>query len=210
MAARVLVIDNFDSFVYNLAQAFGRLGAEPAVVRNDAPLARLVEDPPDALVISPGPGGPEDAGVSVDAIVALGPRLPVLGVCLGHQCIAHAYGARVSRAHAGPVHGKTSPVSHDGRGVFRALPSPFDATRYHSLAVEELTAAPDLEVTARSPDGTIMGLRHRKLRVEGVQFHPESVLTGEGDRLLGNFLAAVDPSSRRLPSARTASRRRPR
>lgn len=185
---RLLFVDNFDSFVYNLAQAFGALGAEPVVVRNDAPLDDLVALEPDAVVISPGPGAPSDAGVSVDAIRHFGPSVPVLGVCLGHQCIAEAFGGRVARAEVGPVHGKTSPISHGGTGVFRDLPSPFVATRYHSLAVEEEIVPEVLEVTAWSDDGTIMGMRHRELPVEGVQFHPESVLTDEGPRLLANFL----------------------
>jgi anthranilate synthase/aminodeoxychorismate synthase-like glutamine amidotransferase len=192
VAARVLLIDNFDSFVFNLAQAFGSLGGEPQVIRSDTSLAALLAAAPDAVVVSPGPGAPAEAGVSVEAITAFAPSLPVLGVCLGHQCIAHAYGARVSRAPVGPVHGKTSAVSHDGSGIFHGVPSPFAATRYHSLAVEEDTVPAALEITARSEDGTVMGLRHRELLVEGVQFHPESVLTGEGDRLLANFLALAE------------------
>lgn len=185
---RLLLVDNFDSFVYNLAQAFGVLGADPVVMRNDVSFGELEAIEPDAVVISPGPGTPEEAGVSIEAIREFGARLPLLGVCLGHQCIAAAYGGVVSRAPVGPNHGKTSAVQHDGAGVLSGLPSPFVATRYHSLAVEPGALPDALEVTARSDDGTIMALRHRNLPVEGVQFHPESVLTPDGPRLLANFL----------------------
>lgn len=189
---RLLLVDNYDSFVYNLAQAFGALGAEPIVVRNDASLEELESLEPDAVVISPGPGTPEEAGVSLEAIKAFGSRVPVLGVCLGHQCIAQAYGGRIERATVGPVHGKTATISHTGDGLFAGLASPLTATRYHSLAVNEDSVPTEVTVTARSDDGTIMGIRHRKLPVEGVQFHPESVLTPEGPRLLANFVHAVD------------------
>ena len=185
---RVLLIDNYDSFVYNLAQAFGSLEAEPIVVRNDASLRDLRALEPEAVVISPGPGRPEDAGVSIDAIREF-ENVPLLGVCLGHQCIGTAFGGVVERAPVGPVHGKTSRIEHEGAGVFAGLPSPFIATRYHSLAVNEGSVPGDLEVTARSDDGIIMGIRHTTLPIEGVQFHPESVLTDEGPRLLENFLA---------------------
>jgi anthranilate synthase/aminodeoxychorismate synthase-like glutamine amidotransferase len=185
---RLLLVDNFDSFVYNLAQAFGALGAEPFVVRNDASLDELVGLEPDAVVISPGPGSPDEAGVSLQAVEAFGTRVPVLGVCLGHQCIAQAYGGRIERAPVGPVHGKTSRITHTHEGVFADLPSPFTATRYHSLAVNEDSVPASVTVTARSDDGLIMGIRHRELAVEGVQFHPESVLTPEGPRLLRSFL----------------------
>ena len=188
---RLLLIDNYDSFVFNLAQAFGALGAEPVVVRNDASPADLEALEPDAVVISPGPGTQSDAGVSVEAIKAFAGRRPVLGVCLGHQCIAQAYGGRVERASVGPVHGKTSQVSHDGRTVYTDLPSPFTATRYHSLAVEDEGWPDALEVSARSEDGIVMGVRHREVHVEGVQFHPESVLCPDGIRLLRNFLDSV-------------------
>ncbi|HVM35779.1 MAG TPA: aminodeoxychorismate/anthranilate synthase component II [Actinomycetota bacterium] len=188
---RLLFVDNYDSFVYNLAQAFGALGAEPVVRRNDTALADLIATNPDALVVSPGPGAPGDAGVSIDAIKYFAPRIPVLGVCLGHQCIAEAFGGHVGRAEVGPVHGKTSEVSHNGTGVFRGLPLPFTATRYHSLAVEEAVVPDALEVTAWSEDGTVMGVRHREHSVEGVQFHPESVLSIDGPRLLENFLTGA-------------------
>jgi para-aminobenzoate synthetase component 2 len=188
---KLLLVDNFDSFVYNLAQAFGSLGADPVVVRNDAAAEDLEALEPDAVVISPGPGTPEEAGVSIEAIRRFEGRVPLLGVCLGHQCIGAAYGGVVSRASVGPVHGKTSTVEHDGAGVLAGLPSPFVATRYHSLAIEPGSFPDALEVTARSDDGTVMALRHRSLPVEGVQFHPESVLTPEGPRMLANFLEAA-------------------
>jgi anthranilate synthase/aminodeoxychorismate synthase-like glutamine amidotransferase len=188
---RLLLIDNYDSFVYNLAQAFGTLGAEPVVLRNDASLEQLEDVRPDAVVVSPGPGTPEEAGVSVDAIRAFSSRMPVLGVCLGHQCIGVAFGGRVDRASVGPVHGKTSSITHDGRGIFTGVPEPTTATRYHSLAIEEATFPDDLEVSARSDDGIVMGVRHRELDVDGVQFHPESILSVDGPRLLQNFLERV-------------------
>ena len=185
---RLLLVDNYDSFVYNLAQAFGALGAEPVVLRNDASIAELEEVEADALVISPGPGTPSDAGISVDAVLEFAGRIPILGVCLGHQCIAAAYGGPIDRAPVGPVHGKTSAVTHSGKGSFTGLPSPFIATRYHSLAIEQERVPDELEVTATSDDGTVMGIRHKELAIEGVQFHPESVLCDEGPRLLKNFL----------------------
>jgi anthranilate synthase/aminodeoxychorismate synthase-like glutamine amidotransferase len=204
VAPRLVLIDNFDSFVYNLAQAFGSMGAELTVVRNDCSLHDLVGLDPDAVVISPGPGSPSDAGVSVDAVRSLGSRVPTLGVCLGHQCIGAAFGAIVSRAEVGPVHGKTSLVSHDGRGAFSGLPSPFEATRYHSLALREVSLPAELAVSARSEDATIMGVRHRSWPVEGVQFHPESVLTGQGDTLLGNWLSQAARIGARAGLGRTA------
>ena len=191
---RLLLIDNFDSFVYNLAQAFGALGADPVVVRNDASMQQLMDVEPDAVVVSPGPGSPSDAGVSVEAIKTFGERVPVLGVCLGHQCVGAAFGARIERAPVGPVHGKTSMVSHDGGGVFAELPSPFESTRYHSLAIAPDSIPGELEISARSSDGVVMGVRHRELAIEGVQFHPESILTLEGPRLLKNFLTVVPTS----------------
>jgi anthranilate synthase/aminodeoxychorismate synthase-like glutamine amidotransferase len=184
---KVLVIDNYDSFTFNLVQYIGELGAEPIVVRNDAmaPDAAKAERF-ERLVISPGPGRPEDAGYSIDYIKTFGPEVPTLGVCLGHQAIAVAFGGSVDRAPE-PRHGKTSPITHDGAGIFRGLPNPFVATRYHSLAAIEL---PDiLEVTARSEDGVVQGIRHRSLPIEGVQFHPESVMTTEGMAMLRNFLS---------------------
>src|SRR5215475_14078386 len=192
LVTRVLVIDNYDSFVYNLVQYLGELGAEPIVHRHDAiTLDEMRALEPDALLISPGPGRPEDAGLSNDAIAAFGERgTPVLGVCLGLQCIGQLYGGEVVRApHV--MHGKTSEIAHTGVGVFRELPNPITATRYHSLVVERDTLPDVLEITAESEDGLVMGLRHRTLPVEGVQFHPESILTEHGHELLGNFLGGV-------------------
>jgi anthranilate synthase component II len=186
---RVLVIDNFDSFVYILVQYLGELGAEPVVVRNNAQsLDELVSLEPDAVLISPGPGTPDDAGLSNDVISAFAGHRPVLGVCLGHQCIGQIYGGRVIRAPE-LMHGKTSIIDHTDSGVFAGLPQPLEATRYHSLIVERDTLPPCLEVTAETRNGLIMGLRHRQLDVEGVQFHPESILTVGGRDLLVNFLA---------------------
>ena len=189
---RLLLVDNFDSFVYNLAQAFGSLGAEPVVLRNDVSIGELASISPDAVVISPGPGAPEDAGVSMDAIRRFAGRVPVFGVCLGHQCIGEVYGGTVVRSEVGPVHGKTSSIAHEGTGVFAGLTEPMEATRYHSLCVRESDLPSVLAITARADDGTIMGLRHRELPVEGVQFHPESVLSPEGGRLLDNLLQQVN------------------
>jgi anthranilate synthase/aminodeoxychorismate synthase-like glutamine amidotransferase len=186
----VLVIDNYDSFVYNLVQYLGELGADPLVYRHDeATIDQLLALEPVAVLISPGPGRPEDAGVSNQAIATFAERgVPVLGVCLGHQCIGALYGGRVVRADQ-VMHGKTSPITHDGGGVFEGMPSPFEATRYHSLVVERSSVPDCLEVSAQTDDGVIMGLRHRSLPVEGVQFHPESILTEGGHRLVQNFLA---------------------
>jgi len=183
----ILLIDNYDSFTFNLAQYLGELGASPVVRRNDRITVDEIEEMhPDRIVISPGPGRPEDAGVSVDVIKRFGPRLPLLGVCLGHQGIGVAFGGAVVRA-TQVMHGKVSSVRHDGRGVFRGVSQPFNAGRYHSLVVAE--PVPDvLEVAARTEDGTIMAVRHREFPVHGVQFHPESVLTGEGRQVLRNFL----------------------
>jgi anthranilate synthase/aminodeoxychorismate synthase-like glutamine amidotransferase len=192
MGARVLVIDNYDSFVYNLVQYLGELGAEPEVHRHDTlTLDELRATDPDAVLVSPGPGRPEDAGVSMDAIAGFGGAgVPVLGVCLGHQCIGARYGGEVVRADR-VMHGKTSEVEHTGDGVFAGLSTPFTATRYHSLVVDADTVPDCLEVTARTVDGVVMGLRHRDLPVHGVQFHPEAVLTAGGHDLLRNFLALV-------------------
>jgi len=186
--ARVLLIDNFDSFVYNLAQYLGASGAEPVVRRNDVPIEELEALEPDGLVVSPGPGRPEDAGCSVEAIRHFAGRVPVFGVCLGHQAIGVAFGGSVVRA-GRVMHGKTSEVFHEGGGIFAGLPSPLEATRYHSLVIAPENLPGELEVTARTGDGVIMGVRHRELAVEGVQFHPESVLTGTGMAMIGTFLA---------------------
>jgi anthranilate synthase/aminodeoxychorismate synthase-like glutamine amidotransferase len=195
MGPRVLVVDNYDSFVYNLVQELGELGAEPVVYRNDAiDVAGIRAERPDAVLISPGPGRPEDGGVSLDAIGQLAGEIPLLGVCLGHQCIGQAYGASVVAAPQ-LMHGKTSEIHHDGKGIFAGLPNPFVATRYHSLVVRPDSVPDELEVTATSSDGAVMGLRHRTLRVEGVQFHPESVLTVSGPALLANFLGQLGAAS---------------
>ena len=182
----ILMVDNYDSFTYNLVHLFEELGAEVRVFRNDAITAdeagRLA---PSHLVVSPGPGRPRDAGVSVELIRRLGPEVPTLGVCLGHQAIVEAFGGEVGQARA-LLHGKASPVEHDGRGVFAGLPQGLEAGRYHSLAATRVPE--ELEVSARTPDGEVMGVRHRELPIEGVQFHPESVLTPLGRDLLGNFL----------------------
>ena len=189
MSARVLVLDNYDSFVYNLVQYLGELGAEPLVHRSDElSLDQIAALDPDAVLISPGPGRPEDAGLSNDVIRHFAGRRPVLGVCLGHQCIGQVYGGEVVRAPE-IMHGKTSLIRHNGTGVFAGLPDPVEATRYHSLIVDRASVPDELEVTAWTDDGTIMGLRHRTLGVEGVQFHPESILTEHGHALLKNFLA---------------------
>jgi anthranilate synthase component II len=190
VAARVLVIDNYDSFVYNLVQYLGELGAEPLVHRSDElTLDQIVDLVPDAVLISPGPGRPEDAGLSNAVVEHFAGRRPVLGVCLGHQCIGQVYGGEVVRAPE-IMHGKTSLVHHDGTGVFAGLPSPFEATRYHSLIVDRASVPAELAITAWTDDDVVMGLRHRELPVEGVQFHPESILTAGGHDLLRNFLAA--------------------
>jgi anthranilate synthase component II len=191
VAPRVLVVDNYDSFVYNLVQYLGELGAEPLVHRHDElALAEIEALEPDAVLISPGPGRPEDAGLSNDVIRRFAGRRPVLGVCLGHQCLGQVYGAEVVRAPE-IMHGKTSLIRHTGVGVFAGLPSPFEATRYHSLVVDRGSVPAELEITAWTDDGTVMGLRHRQheIPVEGVQFHPESILTASGHDLLRNFLA---------------------
>ncbi len=189
VAPRVLVVDNYDSFVYNLVQYLGELGAEPVVHRSDAFTLDEVEAlAPNAVLISPGPGRPEDAGLSNEVITTFAGRVPILGVCLGHQCLGQIYGGDVVRAPE-IMHGKTSEIHHDGGGVFAGLPSPLEATRYHSLVVAADSVPDVLEVTARTEDGVVMGLRHRELDVEGVQFHPESILTEHGHDLLRTFLA---------------------
>jgi anthranilate synthase/aminodeoxychorismate synthase-like glutamine amidotransferase len=182
----LLMLDNYDSFTYNLVHLFQELGVEVRVFRNDAITVDKAETlAPTHLVVSPGPGRPEDAGVSVELIRRLGPQVPTLGVCLGHQAIVEAFGGDIGQAKA-LLHGKSSPVEHDGKGVFAGLPDPFEAGRYHSLAA--LTVPDELEVTARTPDGEVMAVRHRSLPIEGVQFHPESVLTPLGPKLGQNFL----------------------
>lgn len=192
---RILVIDNYDSFVYNLVQYLGELGADPLVFRHDElSLDEIAALDPDAVLISPGPGRPEDAGLSNDVIRHFAGRRPVLGVCLGHQCIGQIYGGDVVRAPQ-IMHGKTSLVHHTGEGVFAGLPDPFEATRYHSLIVDRDSVPAELEVTAWTDDGIVMGLRHREDDVQGVQFHPESILTAAGHDLLRNFLAATQTTT---------------
>ncbi len=194
MAARVLVIDNYDSFTYNLVQYLGELGVEPVVHRHDAlTVDQIVALDPAGVVISPGPGTPDDAGLSMDVIRTFAGERPVLGVCLGHQCIAQVFGGRIVRAPQ-VMHGKTSVIRHDGRGVFTNLPDPLEATRYHSLVVDRASVPAELEITAETDDGTIMGLRHREHPIEGVQFHPESILTVSGHDLLRNFLDQLSTS----------------
>jgi anthranilate synthase component II len=185
----ILVLDNYDSFTYNLVQYLGELGAEVSVVRNDvATIDEISAARPERIVISPGPGRPEDAGVTMGVIKRLGVQTPIFGVCLGHQAIGAVFGGSVIRASV-PMHGKTSTIEHNGRGVFSGLTAPFLASRYHSLVVADAGLPAELEVTARTQeDGTIMGLRHRSLPIHGVQFHPESILTGEGRKILRNFL----------------------
>lgn len=193
----ILVIDNYDSFTYNLVQYLGQLGAVVEVCRNDAiDIAGIVRLAPEGILISPGPGTPDEAGVSLDVVRELSGRIPLLGVCLGHQAMGQAFGARVVRAPR-LMHGRTSPIEHTGEGLFRGLPSPFCATRYHSLIVERESMGPDLVVTAWTREGEVMGLRHRTLSVHGVQFHPESFLTEHGHALLKNFLDMLPDQGRR-------------
>jgi anthranilate synthase/aminodeoxychorismate synthase-like glutamine amidotransferase len=184
----LLVIDNYDSFTYNLVQYFGELGANPLVKRNnEVTLDEISALKPERIVISPGPCTPNEAGISNDVIRTFGPTTPILGVCLGHQCMGHVFGGEVVRA-SRLMHGKTSPILHRGEGVFSGLPSPFEATRYHSLIVKRETFPACLEITAETAENEIMGLRHREFPLYGVQFHPESILTLEGRKLLANFL----------------------
>ena len=185
---RVLVLDNYDSFTYNLVQYLGELGTEVEVFRNDAlSVGQIFEARYDRIVISPGPGVPARAGITVPLVRELSGKVPILGVCLGHQAIGEAFGGHIVRAGA-IFHGKTSEIHHDGRGLFRDLPNPFTATRYHSLVIDPDRVPASLEVSARTEDGVIMGVRHREFPVEGVQFHPESILTREGMKLLANFV----------------------
>jgi anthranilate synthase/aminodeoxychorismate synthase-like glutamine amidotransferase len=184
----ILMIDNYDSFTYNLVQQLQVIGEEVHVRRNDLiDLAGMEDLRPSALVISPGPGSPDKAGISVEAIRHFGPKIPVLGVCLGHQCIAVAFGGKVIRA-SRIMHGKVSQISHDGQTIYEEIPNPFEATRYHSLIVEVDSVPECLEISARTEEEEIMGLRHREYNVEGVQFHPESILTGEGTEIIRNFV----------------------
>lgn len=184
---RVLIIDNVDSFVYNLYQYVGELGCDPEVVPNTISPEEVSIISPDRIILSPGPGKPEDAGSCVDIIRALGSTIPMMGVCLGHQCIGIAFGGKVSRASV-PMHGKSSRIEHDGMGIYTGISDPITATRYHSLVIKREGLPDTLKVTATSNDGEIMGVRHRKFPIEGVQFHPESILTGMGRQILKNFL----------------------
>jgi anthranilate synthase/aminodeoxychorismate synthase-like glutamine amidotransferase len=188
----ILVVDNYDSFTYNLVQYLGELGADVSVRRNDAVSVEEADSlKPAGILISPGPGRPEEAGVSLELIAKLGSRTPIFGVCLGHQSIAQHFGAAIVRADR-LMHGRTSPIEHSGAGVFESLPSPLTATRYHSLIVDRATVPDELEITAWTEEGEIMGLRHRELPIEGVQFHPESFLTDHGHKLIQNWLEGLD------------------
>jgi len=200
----ILVIDNYDSFTYNLVQYLGELGAVVEVHRNDAiDVAGIAARAPEGILVSPGPGNPDEAGVTLAVVRELGPQLPLLGVCLGHQAIGQAFGGRVVRA-GRLMHGRTSPIEHATRGVFSGLPSPFTATRYHSLIVERASLPSELEVTAWTREGEIMGLRHVRHPIEGVQFHPESFLTEHGHALLQNFLATLPERGRRAVTRQVA------
>ena len=187
---RILMVDNYDSFTYNLVQILGVLGAELLVFRNDhVTLSDVEREKPDGIVVSPGPKAPTDAGISKEIILTFGPRVKTLGVCLGHQCIGEAFGGKVMRARK-VMHGKTSPVHHDGLGLFAGVQSPFEAARYHSLVVDEESLPECLEVTSRTSDGVVMSIRHRESPIEGIQFHPESFMTEQGMKILENFLEA--------------------
>jgi len=188
----VLIIDNYDSFVYNLAQYLGELGQQPVVYRNDQiTIPQIEELAPSHIIISPGPCTPLEAGISNEAVRYFGGKIPILGVCLGHQCIGYVYGGKIG--HALPVHGKTSIIHHDGKTIYQGLPNPFPATRYHSLIIEAEGVPSCLEVTAKTPEGIVMGVRHRDYVVEGVQFHPESILTEVGHDILTRFLRFTRP-----------------
>ena len=192
MSFKVLVIDNYDSFVYNLVQYLGELKAEPIVKRNDAITIEEAEKiAPDSLLISPGPGNPEQAGISIELIKWAAGKIPILGICLGHQCIGEAWGGKT--IHAPQImHGKTSMISHNKTGVFQNIDSPFEATRYHSLMVDPKSFPEDLEITAKTDDGLIMGLKHKEFEIYGLQFHPESILTSYGHKLIENFLSCIN------------------
>ena len=192
MSFKVLVIDNYDSFVYNLVQYLGELKAEPIVKRNDAITIEEAEKiAPDSLLISPGPGNPEQAGISIELIKWAAGKIPILGICLGHQCIGEAWGGKT--IHAPQImHGKTSMISHSETGIFKEIKSPFEATRYHSLMIDPKSFPDDLEITAKTDDGLIMGLRHKEFEIYGLQFHPESILTSNGHKLIENFLLYVN------------------
>ena len=199
----ILIIDNYDSFVYNLAQYVGEVGWEPVVYRNDQiTLAQIEELAPSHIIISPGPCTPLEAGISGEVVQRFGGKIPILGVCLGHQCIGYAYGSRIGRS--SPVHGKTSLIQHDGKTIYQGLPNPFPATRYHSLIIEAGNLAACLKVTAKTPEGIIMGVRHQDYIVEGVQFHPESILTKVGHDILTNFLRFTQPvwSKSQIPNSK--------
>jgi para-aminobenzoate synthetase component 2 len=191
VSKRVVVVDNYDSFTYNLVQYLSSLGAECDVRLNDrTTVGEIEQSKPDGILLSPGPGDPDDAGVTLDVIKSLSGKIPLFGVCLGHQSIGQAFGGKVVRAPR-LMHGKTSPIEHDGKSIFKGVPSPFEATRYHSLIIEEKDLPDCLLVTARTPEGEIMGVRHREYAVEGVQFHPESILTQHGLKLVENWLNAL-------------------
>ena len=191
MRTRVLVIDNYDSFTYNVVQELGKLGADPVVYRNDAiSLEEIRRQSPEALLLSPGPGRPDAAGITCDVIETFGGEIPILGICLGHQAIGQVFGASIVSAPT-LMHGKTSEIHHIGEGVFAGLTNPFQATRYHSLTIDPATVPTSLEVTATTVDGVIMGVRHRTFNIQGVQFHPETILTPEGSVLLNNFLSGT-------------------
>ncbi|MDD1659253.1 MAG: aminodeoxychorismate/anthranilate synthase component II [Methanomicrobiales archaeon] len=185
---RVLIIDCYDSFTFNLSQLVGSLGAVPEVIMNDSPPEVLERHTWDRIILSPGPGRPEESGLCLTALATISRRIPTLGVCLGHQAVCTAFGGMVVRGKR-PVHGKTSPIRHDGKGIYEGIMNPFTATRYHSLVIDREALPPELVITAESQDdGCIMGVRHRRFPIEGVQFHPESILTGEGAKIIGNFL----------------------
>ena len=197
----ILLIDNYDSFVYNLARYVRELGETPLVVRNDAvSVDEILTSPPSHIIISPGPCSPAESGISTELVVRAGPTIPILGVCLGHQCIGAAYGGEIVRA-GHPMHGKISRIHHRGTGLFSGLPSPFRATRYHSLVIAPASVPPELEITATAEDGEIMAVQHTRLPVYGLQFHPESVLTEQGYRLLDHFLHGVPEVPRQVPLA---------